>query len=154
MLSFDNKCDRLINIVLFLIIPIGLSFCALFWMKKLPHDSINQGVEEIITVNNDYLPVYLGYIFIAISLPERCNGQIDWITCIVVYSLICIFLTSSKALCFNPVFVVFGYNFYQVKTPNKIKLYVITKKKIKKGDKNITFPSLTKITEFVYLDIE
>lgn len=131
-----------------------MSLLALWWMKHQSSDSILNGVEDIAPVNHEYLPVYLGYIFVSLSLPTLPCGKIDWLTSSAVYLLICIFVTFSKTLCFNPLFIVFGYGYYQVKTKNGVKLFVITKKIIRKGDESTTFPDLRKVNELVYLDVE
>lgn len=82
------------------------------------------------------------------------NGKIDWQTLIIVYVLICFFVTFSKTLCFNPLFIIFGYGYYQVRTKNGVKVFVITKRKIKKGEDNLIFEHLHKVNELVFIDTD
>lgn len=145
---------KLLDIVTYIGVPVLMSFISLSWMKSQSDDSINQGVGEIAPVNHDYLPVYLGYIFVSLSMPTLPSGNIDWITLLVVYLLICLFVTCSRTLCFNPIFILFGYGYYQVKTKNGVKVFVITKQEIRKGSESPTFPNLKKVNEMVYIDIK
>lgn len=154
---FHTKCEILntcFDLTAILGVPIIMSFFALSWMKKQGEDSINNGASEIAPVNHEYLPVYLGYVFVSLSLPVLPYNNIDWLTLIVVYCLICLFVTSSKTLCFNPIFIIFGYGYYQVATRNGVKVFVITKRKIRKGDGNPVFSRLRKVNELVFIDIE
>lgn len=145
---------KTLDIASYIGVPVIMSLISLSWMKSQSDDSINQGVSEIAPVNHDYLPVYLGYIFVSLSMPTLPSGNIDWITLFVVYLLICLFVTCSRTLCFNPIFILFGYGYYQVKTRNGVKVFVITKKEIRKGGESPTFPNLKKVNEMVYIDIK
>ena len=51
-------------------------------------------------------------------------------------------------------FILFGYGYYKVKTSNNVKVFVITKREIRKNEKEISFSNLRKINELVYLDVE
>lgn len=141
-----------LDLVLYIGIPVVMSLLSLCWMTSQAKDSIKSGVKEIMPVNHEYLPVYLGYIFVSLSMPNLNNGSIDWITLMVVYGLICIFVTCSKTLCFNPVFILFGYAYYQVTTKNGVKVFVITSRTISKGETSLTFPLLRKANEPVFIE--
>lgn len=154
---FEFECKALnvcINLIVMLSIPIIMSLLSLSWMKKQSDDSIMSGVCEIVPVNQEYLPVYLGYIFVSLSLPVLTCGKIDWQTLSVVYLLISIFVAFSKTLCFNPLFIVFGYGYYQVTTKNGVKVFVITKRNIRKGSDTAVFKQLHKVNELVFIDTE
>lgn len=154
---FHTECQCLntvIDLVLLLGIPIVLSVVSLLWMLVQGKDSINNDVSEITPVNHEYLPVYLGYIFVSLSMPNTQTGGIQWITLIVVYLLICLFVTCSKTLCFNPIFILFGYGYYQVTTSNRVKVFVMTKRTIRKGGEKPTFQHLRKVNELVYIDTD
>lgn len=141
-----------LDLLVFLGIPVIMSLLALLWMKKQGEDSIKSGAREIAPVNHEYLPVYLGYIFVSLSLPILMCGKIDWQTLTIVYVLICFFVSFSKTLCFNPLFIIFGYGYYQVTTKSGVKVFVITKRKIKKGGNNPIFEHLHKVNELVFID--
>lgn len=152
---WNIKCGFLneaFDIITYLAIPVIISWLSLCWMKIQAKDSINQEVNTVTSVNHEYLPVYLGYIFVSLSIPNPNSGSVDWLTLSIIYFLICLFITCSKTLCFNPLFVIFGYGFYQIKTRNSITVFVLTKRKIRKGEENITFPHLRKVNEMFYID--
>lgn len=146
--------NRILDLMLFLGVPVIMSLLSLLWMKSQSPDSIASGVQEIAPVNHEYLPIYLGYIFVSLSMPVLTSGGVDWATLIIIYLLICLFVTYSKTLCFNPIFILFGFGYYQVTTKNGVKVFVLTKKKVRKGKDNMTFPLLRKVNELVYLDTE
>ena len=98
--------------------------------------------------------VYLGYIFVSLGIPAGASGGVDWVNLVVVYCMVCLFVAFSKSLCFNPVFILFGYGYYRVKTSNNVKVFVITKRKIRKSESKLAFPNLRKINELVYLDMD
>lgn len=142
----------ILDMVVYIGVPVLMSLVSLWWMKLQGKDSINAGVKEITPVNHEYLPVYLGYIFVSLSLPNTMSGGIVWKALGIVYILICLFVTCSKTLCFNPLFIVFGYGYYQVTTNNGVRVFVLTKRAIRKSGGNPTFPHLTKVNELVFVD--
>ena len=154
---FYTQCkwvNIVLDLVLLLGVPMALSVLSLLWMKTQGKDSIKTGVSEITPVNHEYLPVYLGYIFVSLSMPNMQDGSVQWMTLTIVYFLICLFVTCSKTLCFNPIFIVFGYGYYQVTTSNGVKVFVLTRKTIRKGGDNPIFPHLRKVNELVYIDTD
>lgn len=152
IVEWGQEYSMIINAGLYLLVVVVLSCLSLLWIKYRANDSINNDTIEIKPVNNEYLPIYLGYIFVSLSMPNPASGQIDVTLLIMIYIMICLFVTCSKSLCFNPVFVIFGYGYYLVNTASNTKVFVITKRKIGKNNKNISFPHLTKINEIVYFD--
>ena len=60
----SDTLSLIFDILLYLGIPLIMSLISLFWMKNQSDDSINNGVNEIAPVNHEYLPIYLGYIFV------------------------------------------------------------------------------------------
>lgn len=141
-----------INYAVYIISPLLLSLVMLVWFKFQPKDSITYDVQRLTPVNNEYLPIYLGYIFVALSIPNPCNGEIDVISLLVVYLMICLFVTGSKSLSFNPIFIIYGYGYYKIKTRSNIEVFIISKRKFNKQAEHITFPHLRKINEFVYFE--
>ena len=142
-----------LNITIYLIFPILLSLLILLGVRIFcSADSIKKSVQEVSIINNDYMPIYLGYIFVSVSIPNPAIGEIDLLTLMVVYLLVNVFVTASRSLCFNPIFVIFGYSYYSVKTKLGTNLFVITRKKIRKSDEDVKFEKLRKITEVVYIE--
>ena len=153
MIQIDASWDIWLNIALYLLIPIVFSYLfILFFKNGLTKDSIENEVKSIEPVNNEYIPIYLGYIFVSVSIPNPCIGEVDWITLGIIYFLINLIVTRSKSLCFNPLFILFGYGYYAITTGSNVKLYIITRRRIGKRSNKLTFPKLRKITEVVYFE--
>lgn len=153
IIHINNQWNVWINILMYIFVSIILSYLFILYFKKISaKDSIESEVTSIASVNNEYIPVYLGYIFVSVSIPNPCPGQVDWITFSVVYLLINIIITCAKTLCFNPLFILFGYGYYAITTSSNIKLYIITRRSIGKRSCRVTFPKLRKITEVVYFE--
>ena len=103
-------------------------------------------IESVEYANDAFLPSYLGYFFVALDVP---NTE----TLCYVYPIILGFTFLSQTLYFNPLFLIFGYHFYNLTTVNNVRIFMITKKKINKP-KTISFPSLTRISDFTFIDQE
>jgi hypothetical protein len=132
-------------------IPVLLTFLSLLLSRKLIDESIEseQGVsaiKEIEQANNAYLPSYLGYFFVALSVPY-CD------TLIFVFAILFLFTFLSQTLYFNPLFLIFGYHFYYLTTATNIKIFLITKKELKDPSK-LNFPKLKRINDFTFIDKE
>ncbi len=124
-----------------------LTYLSLLFSKALAKEELNKGdVSNVEYANDAFLPSYLGYFFVALDVP---NKETLWF----VYPLIFIFTFLSQTLYFNPLFLVFGYHFYNLTTVNNVRIFMITKKKIKDPSR-INFPSLLRINDFTYIDNE
>lgn len=137
-------------------IPILLTYLSLFVANKLDSDSIefekdedkekgiNSPIKEIEQANNAFLPSYLGYFFVALSVPY-CD------TLIFVFGILFVFTFLSQTLYFNPLFLFFGYHFYYLTRDNNIKIFIITRKKLKDPNK-LSFSKLKRINNFTFID--
>ncbi len=131
---------------LFILIPIILTALSFIIANKLPKDQLpNSSVNEIELANNNFLPTYLGYFFVSL-------GVNDVITLIVVFAMIFIFTYLSQTLYFNPIFLLFGYHFYFIKTNNNIKIFLITRKQLKIPGE-IGFQKLRRINNYTFIDL-
>jgi hypothetical protein len=132
-------------------IPVLLTFLSLLLSRKLIDESIESengvsAIKEIEQANNAYLPSYLGYFFVALSVPY-CD------TLIFVFAILFLFTFLSQTLYFNPLFLIFGYHFYYLTTATNIKIFLITKKELKDPSK-LNFPKLKRINDFTFIDKE
>ena len=113
--------------------PILLTRLSLFLSKFLGKDEFKAGdVINIEHANNSFLPSYLGYFFVALSIS-------DWQTLFFVYGILFIFTFLSQALYFNPIFLIFGYVFYNVTTQSGTTVFLISRERYK-------MPSTVKIS--------
>ncbi|UTX48860.1 hypothetical protein [Chryseobacterium sp. MA9] len=131
---------------LFILIPILLTALSFMIARKLPKDNLQSGsVMEIELANNNFLPTYLGYFFVSL-------GVNDIPTLIVVFLIIYIFTYLSQTLYFNPIFLLFGYHFYFIKTSANIKIFLITKRQLKTPG-NDHFNNLRRINNYTFIEL-
>jgi hypothetical protein len=133
--------------IIYVLIPIGLTLISLWISKYLSKDSIDIGkVKQIEQANNAFLPSYLGYFFVALSV-----SYFD--TLVFVFLLLFVFTFLSQTLYFNPLFLIFRFHFYYLTTTNEIKIFIITKKELK--DPRLTeFKDLRRINNFTFIDLK
>lgn len=142
-----NNFSPLFSYGVYLFILISLNYVALYISKFLDNDNLQvSSIKDIELANNSYLPSYLGYFFVALSISD-----ID--TLIFIYLILFIFTYFSQTLYFNPFYLIFNYHFYYVTTNNNIKLFLITKKIIKNPNIN-SFQELKRINDFTFIDRE
>src|SRR5690606_24959412 len=100
-----TNLSQFVSYILYVCAPIILTGLSIKLSSHLGKDEFRQGeVEEISHANNSFLPSYLGYFFVALSIP-------DWDVLIVVYGMLFIFTFKSQALYFNPLFLLYGFDF-------------------------------------------
>ena len=132
--------------LIFILIPIILTLFSFLIALKLPKDYLKSAsVKEIELANNNFLPTYLGYFFVSL-------GIVDVPTIIVVFLIIYIFTFLSQTLYFNPIFLLFGYHFYFIKTSANIKIFLITRKKLKTPGED-DFETLRRINDYTFIEL-
>lgn len=146
-----ENLPHFISYAIYFGVPVLLTFFSLLLSRKLINESIESengvsAIKEIEQANNAYLPSYLGYFFVALSVPH-CD------TLIFVFAILFLFTFLSQTLYFNPLFLIFGYHFYYLKTATNIKIFLITKKELK-DPSNLNFPQLKRINDFTFIDKE
>ncbi len=142
-----NILPDYVSYIVYFLIPVLLTFISLFIANALDTDSMKTGdIKEVEQANNVFLPSYLGYFFVALSIPY-------FDTLIFVFAILFVFTFLSQTLYFNPLFLIFGYHFYYLTTDNNIKIFIITKKQLK-DPSNISFDKLKRINNFTFIDKE
>lgn len=118
--------------LVYLLIPISLTGLSIYLSKWLGSDAFKKGeVESIEHANNSFLPSYLGYFFVALSID---NLE----TLCFVYGVLFIFTFLSQALYFNPLFLLYRFDFYNIRTKSGTAIFLISKGNYKKpGEINI-----------------
>ncbi len=134
-----------VSYILYFLIPILLTFLSLIIARYLSKDNISLGtIKSIEQANNAFLPSYLGYFFVALSVPYDH-------TLIFVFAILFVFTFLSQTLYFNPLFLIFKYHFYYLTTTNEIKIFIITRR-VLKDPKNTEFEQLRRINNFTFID--
>jgi len=143
-IGFLVDYPRWISYIIFIFIPILLTGISLLLSHFLSGDSIEGNIRDVEQGNNAFLPSYLGYFFVAISIP-RCE------TLIFIFLILFAFTYFSQTLYFNPLFLLWGYQFYYITTENNVKIFLISKKRIR-CTQGLSFPNLKRINDFTYID--
>lgn len=133
-----------ISYLIYFILIILFSAICLKIAKFLPDEIITGGIKQVESANGSYLPSYLGYFFVALSIN-------DFETFVCVGFIIFIFTYFSQAQIFNPMFLLFGYKFYTVNIEDQITFFVISQKNIL-SIKNLKFSNLKRINNYTYID--
>lgn len=146
---FMADMPHYVSYIIYFAVPALFTYLSLLLANKLSDDSIEiedgkSAIREIEQANNAYLPSYLGYFFVALSVPY-CD------TLIFVFAILFLFTFLSQTLYFNPLFLIFGYHFFYLTTENNVKIFLITKKRLKEPD-NLAFPKLKRINDFTFID--
>ncbi|WP_162982948.1 hypothetical protein [Helicobacter sp. L8] len=138
----------------------GLVCALLSWLymrlveKHIPPSDEMRAVEMVEVAEPKYIPVYIAYFVIAVSL-ENC------LIFIVVFALIYLLILKGKFSYFNPYLLFFGYHFYEISidsnklqgqgTYAKFKVFLISKRKLKT---TMQYKELIRLNDFVFLDKE
>lgn len=136
---------NLTSYITYSIVIICLSILSIRLIEYLSDDSIEADtLLNIEPANDSFLPVYLGYFFVALSIPDI---EIFFL----VFGLIAILIFYSRISYFNPIFFLFGFNFFYVINKNNVKILLITKRELKKTE-NIEFNEIKRITNYTFID--
>lgn len=142
--NLEGVCKYLLNGAL-LLFPFLLTGVSLWVSRWLSVDSFEQGsIQSIEHANNSFLPSYLGYFFVALSVP-------DVETLIFVYIVLFMFTFVSQALYFNPLFLVYGFNFYNARTKGGTSIFLISKVEYRLPAE-IEIDSARRINGFTFLE--
>lgn len=119
---FDlSVIPEVISYIAYIFVLVFCTACSIYFTRFLGCDEFKVG--EIVSIDHaslSFLPSYLGYFFVALSINDL---TVFWF----VYVLIFIFTYLSQALYFNPIFFLFGYKFYNLKTKKGTAILLISK---------------------------
>lgn len=141
-----DKFPLWVSYIACMLFPVVTTGINLLLKKFLSYDSIEKQPLNIEQANNSFLPSYLGYFFVALSVSKT---ETLWF----IYFILFIFTFCSQAMYFNPIFLIFRYQFYNVTTADNIKIFLISRKQIK-TTKELVFPTLKRINNFTFIDVE
>ncbi|CAI8812696.1 hypothetical protein [Pseudomonas zeae] len=149
--SFFPGCSWLASIpnavsyLIYFLAPVLLTGVSILLSSFLGTDEFKKGdVDSVAHANNSFLPSYLGYFFVALSVN-------DWETLWFVYSVLFIFTFRSQALYFNPLFLLYGYEFYNITTRKGSSIFLISRHKYKTPD-DIDIPKAYRINDYTFIE--
>ena len=129
--------------LILLLIPIGLSLVTILISNCLGTDSLKE-CHELSLADNEFLPTYLGYFFVSLSI-------LDGITMFYLFSIVFVFTFISQTQYFNPIFLLFGYHYYHVCTKNGKRVFVIARGKVIRDKDNTSLDNLKRINDTTYI---
>ncbi|MFD1690481.1 hypothetical protein ACFSHR_00005 [Azotobacter chroococcum] len=133
------------DIAFYFLVPVALTGLSIWLSAFLGKDEFRHGdLSSIEHANNSFLPSYLGYFFVALSISNRE-------TLVFVYGVLFIFTLLSQALYFNPLFLLYGYEFYNVTTRNGATIFLISRNKYKLPD-DIAIPVAYRINNYTFIE--
>lgn len=139
-----NDYPQYISFLIVTFIPVILTILSLICKPLLSNREIEHEPISIEEGTNNFLPSYLGYFFVALSIN---NDVTFW----WIFSIIFLFVYHSQNIYFNPILLIFRYNFYHVATNSNKKIFVIIKKKIDLPNELIDL-KLKAINNFTYIE--
>lgn len=134
-----------LSYIFYLVAPVVIAYICLCLSNYLPKCDMACPIVEVELASHSFLPNYLGYFFVALSIPN-----LTALSC--VYAVILIFTYLSQALCFNPFFLLFKYQFYFVTGEDGKKIFLITKQKMKQYS-DIVLDNLRRVNDFTFIDM-
>lgn len=142
--NFIFDCRFLTDIVL-VVAPIVSTFIASFLFKCFAEkENTNIKAAEIQLADNEFLPVYLGYFFVALGLNDI---YVFW----WVYGMILFFVLLSQYQYFNPILILEGYHFYHITTEKQTKIFVIVKGRIIRNADDIDLDRLQRLNDSTFI---
>lgn len=141
------KVPNVVSYLVYFLVPVVLTGLSLLLSKYLGKDAFQKGdVESIEHANNSFLPSYLGYFFVALSVG-------NWETLWFVYAVLFVFTFLSQALYFNPLFLVYGYEFYNITTKNGTAIFLISRQKYRRPDE-VEIAAANRINNYTFLEMD
>ena len=136
---------NIVSYIAYLLVPILLTGLSILIRPLLGKDNFKAGqIVGIDHANNSFLPSYLGYFFVALSVG-------NWETLFFVYGVLFAFTFLSQALYFNPLFLLFGFEFYNVKTINGASIFLISRQKYKTPGE-VSMEVAYRINNYTYIE--
>lgn len=136
------------SVLVYLLVPLSIALICVVLSEKLSPDSIEGGISGVELANDSFLPSYAGYFFVALSVPDK-----QYITLVVVFGILFVFLFCSQNLYYNPLLLIFGYRFYNLTNAKNMRIILITRRDIK-SIQDLRFQNLRRINYFTFIDKE
>jgi hypothetical protein len=139
--SVWNLPSWVLGLVL-LILPVLLSGISILLTLPLGKDTLER-CGELTEVNNSFLPTYLGYFFIGLGVEKLQHLAF-------VYAIILAFTYVTQTQYFNPIFLLFGYHFYDAESCSGTKVFLIVRERFRKASE-AKFNNLRRINNTTYI---
>lgn len=142
-IPFLSKYPAIVSCIFFAIVIVLFALVSLIVFLHFQKASIEGNIHNIEMVNNTFLPTYLGYFFVALSI-QNLHALF------IVYIIVCIFTYPSQSPYVNPLFLLFGYKFYYITTTKCKRVLIVSNRD--KMSCDIIFPYLHRINSFTFIE--
>lgn len=129
--------------LLLILIPILLSLVSLVGFSLFGDDHLSK-CQEFSLADNEFLPIYLGYFFLAAGIDSET--LILW-----VYAMVFVFTFLSQTQYFNPIYLLFNYHYYHVLTQEGTRVFVLVRGKVIRNKDAMHFHKLKRINDTTYI---
>ncbi len=152
MIPFLIKCDWikenscLISKLLYLLIPVILSLITILIAHLFNKETIESNVEFVEEISVDFIPTYLGYFFVALSFSDDTK----LINVVLVFCILFFFTFVGSKHFFNPLYYVFGYKLYKVKTSDGVESAIYSQQVISSGQ-SLKECNIHRINKYTYI---
>lgn len=133
--------------IFLLCLPAGLSLVSIGLAACLQSHDEMQNCRECTLADNEFLPVYLGYFFVALSIGDNT-------TLLYIYGIVFVFTFLTQTQYFNPVFILFGYHFYHIITQQGTVVFIIARGKVIRNSQKAVFSNLRRINDTTYINVK
>lgn len=130
--------------LLYMLLPFLIGGASVKLCKLLSKSDLKK-VELIESSNNDFLANYLAFFFVALSIKDATTF---WI----ILGLAVLFIFFSRVSYFNPVFLIFGFNFFYVCTGEKVKILLISRKKLRSPE-SFEGTGVRRINDYTFMEV-
>lgn len=131
--------------LLYLAIPIALSLLSLCLFSLVGDEQIEK-CQEFSLADNEFLPIYLGYFFLAAGIDD--STVMAFVCCIVF-----VFIFISQTQYFNPIYLLFGYHYYHILSNKGTRIFVLARGKVIRNREFICFNHLKRINDTTYIEL-
>lgn len=136
--------QTLIILIVLVVFSIGFTYGVLSLHKRLSSAEETAKIASVRPAESIYLPIYVSYFVIALNFYSLYSLCV--ITVILIYCM-----NKTKIFYFNPLLLIFGYNFYEVVTDKGVSLLMITKLSNIKDKKILEQQRFIRLNEFVFI---
>ena len=128
--------------IILIMIPIILSGMCLLLTSSFSRDTF-ENCSDLKGVSHIFLPIYFVYILIGFGA-----GNLSQL--IFGYLFVLGIVWASQTQCFNPVFLLFGYSFYETKSDKGTNIMLITRRKLRNPE-DVSFDNLRRINDSTFI---
>lgn len=134
-----------ISYLVYLLVPVLLTWLSVILCPYLGKDEFKSGsIVSIEHANNSFLPSYLGYFFVALSIG-------GWEALFFVYGVLFVFTFLSQALYFNPLFLLFRFEFYNIVTKDGAAVFLISRNRYKLPS-DVAIDKAYRINDYTFIE--